>query len=62
MDKMRELEAPPSPQGYSGMQPDDLHRVRSGPGTNTSKVGRASGSENLNEKYINLCALGIVER
>ncbi|XP_028264257.1 MTSS I-BAR domain containing 2a isoform X2 [Parambassis ranga] len=39
MDKMRELEAPPSPQGYSGMQPDDLHRVRSGPGTIISKHG-----------------------
>ncbi|XP_020786752.1 MTSS I-BAR domain containing 2a isoform X2 [Boleophthalmus pectinirostris] len=29
VDKMRECEAPPSPQGYSGMQPDDLHRTRS---------------------------------
>lgn len=32
MDKMRELEAPPSPQGYSGMQPDDPHRGRIGTG------------------------------
>ncbi|XP_069018982.1 MTSS I-BAR domain containing 2a isoform X3 [Embiotoca jacksoni] len=39
MDKMRELEAPPSPQGYSGMQPDDPHRARSGPGTITAKHG-----------------------
>nr|XP_020458628.1 MTSS1-like protein isoform X1 [Monopterus albus] len=28
VDKMRELEAPPSPQGYSGMQPDDPHKAR----------------------------------
>ncbi|CAL9697365.1 unnamed protein product [Knipowitschia caucasica] len=28
LDKVRECEAPPSPQGYSGMQPDDLHRTR----------------------------------
>ncbi|AWP08778.1 putative MTSS1-like protein [Scophthalmus maximus] len=33
VDKMRELEAPPSPQGYSGMQPDDSHRGRIGPAT-----------------------------
>lgn len=39
MDKMRELEAPPSPQGYSGMQSDDPHRARSGPGTITAKHG-----------------------
>ncbi|XP_008289204.1 MTSS I-BAR domain containing 2a isoform X2 [Stegastes partitus] len=39
VDKMRELEAPPSPQGYSGMQPDDPHRPRSGPGTITAKHG-----------------------
>ncbi|XP_072241553.1 MTSS I-BAR domain containing 2a isoform X1 [Leuresthes tenuis] len=38
-DKMREMEAPPSPQGYSGMQPDDPHRVRSGPGIITAKHG-----------------------
>ncbi|GLD60723.1 MTSS1-like protein isoform X3, partial [Lates japonicus] len=37
MDKMRELEAPPSPQGYSGMQPDDPHRGRIGPGTIAAK-------------------------
>ncbi|CAB1450773.1 unnamed protein product [Pleuronectes platessa] len=28
---MRDLEAPPSPHGYSGMQPDDSHRGRPGP-------------------------------
>ncbi|XP_072290604.1 MTSS I-BAR domain containing 2a isoform X2 [Eucyclogobius newberryi] len=28
LDKVRECEAPYSPQGYSGMQPDDLHRTR----------------------------------
>ncbi|XP_051238195.1 MTSS I-BAR domain containing 2a isoform X3 [Dicentrarchus labrax] len=39
MDKMRELEAPPSPLGYSGMQPDDQHRARIGPGTIASKHG-----------------------
>ncbi|XP_030588059.1 MTSS I-BAR domain containing 2a isoform X3 [Archocentrus centrarchus] len=39
VDKMRELEAPPSPQGYSGMQADDPHRVRSGPGTIITKHG-----------------------
>uniref|UniRef100_A0A3Q1CNJ3 IMD domain-containing protein n=1 Tax=Amphiprion ocellaris TaxID=80972 RepID=A0A3Q1CNJ3_AMPOC len=39
VDKMRELEAPPSPLGYSGMQPDDPHRARSGPGTMTAKHG-----------------------
>uniref|UniRef100_A0A1A8FSM8 Metastasis suppressor 1-like n=1 Tax=Nothobranchius korthausae TaxID=1143690 RepID=A0A1A8FSM8_9TELE len=38
-EKMREMEAPPSPQGYSGMQPGDLHRVRSGPGMITAKHG-----------------------
>lgn len=38
VDKMRELEAPPSPLGYSGMQPDDPHRVRIGPGTIGAKV------------------------
>nr|XP_019957753.1 PREDICTED: MTSS1-like protein isoform X3 [Paralichthys olivaceus] len=31
VEKMRELEAPPSPHGYSGMQPDDSHRGRIGP-------------------------------
>ncbi|XP_035013169.1 MTSS I-BAR domain containing 2a isoform X4 [Hippoglossus stenolepis] len=31
VEKMRELEAPPSPHGYSGMQPDDSHRGRLGP-------------------------------
>uniref|UniRef100_A0A671TH39 MTSS I-BAR domain containing 2a n=1 Tax=Sparus aurata TaxID=8175 RepID=A0A671TH39_SPAAU len=39
MDKMRELEAPPSPLGYSGMQPDDPHRARIGPGTIAAKHG-----------------------
>ncbi|KAG7244459.1 hypothetical protein INR49_030111 [Caranx melampygus] len=39
VDKMRELEAPPSPQGYSGMQPDDPHRGRIGPGTIAAKHG-----------------------
>ncbi|XP_005734895.1 MTSS I-BAR domain containing 2a isoform X5 [Pundamilia nyererei] len=39
VDKMRELEAPPSPQGYSGMQADEPHRVRSGPGTIAAKHG-----------------------
>ncbi|KAM4574032.1 MTSS I-BAR domain containing 2a isoform 2-T2 [Odontesthes bonariensis] len=38
-DKMRGMEAPPSPQGYSGMQLDDPHRVRSGPGIITAKHG-----------------------
>uniref|UniRef100_A0A665V7A0 MTSS I-BAR domain containing 2a n=1 Tax=Echeneis naucrates TaxID=173247 RepID=A0A665V7A0_ECHNA len=39
VDKMRELEAPPSPQGYSGMQPDDPRRGRIGPGTIATKHG-----------------------
>ncbi|KAM6937470.1 MTSS I-BAR domain containing 2a isoform 2-T2 [Xenentodon cancila] len=39
VEKMREMEAPPSPQGYSGMQPDDPHRARSGPGILTAKHG-----------------------
>ncbi|XP_044047906.1 MTSS I-BAR domain containing 2a isoform X5 [Siniperca chuatsi] len=39
MDKMRELEAPPSPLGYSGMQPDDPHRARIGPGSIAAKHG-----------------------
>lgn len=38
MDRMRELEAPPSPLGYSAMQPDDAHRGRTGQGTMASKV------------------------
>uniref|UniRef100_A0A3Q3KN50 MTSS I-BAR domain containing 2a n=1 Tax=Mastacembelus armatus TaxID=205130 RepID=A0A3Q3KN50_9TELE len=37
VDKMRELEAPPSPQGYSGMTPDDPHRTRIGQGTTATK-------------------------
>ncbi|XP_042352205.1 MTSS I-BAR domain containing 2a isoform X2 [Plectropomus leopardus] len=36
VDKMRELEAPPSPLGYSG---DDPHRARMGPGTIAAKHG-----------------------
>ncbi|XP_054890131.1 MTSS I-BAR domain containing 2a isoform X2 [Poeciliopsis prolifica] len=36
VEKMRE---PHSPQGYSGMQPGDLHRARSGPGIITAKHG-----------------------
>ncbi|XP_034540754.1 MTSS I-BAR domain containing 2a isoform X2 [Notolabrus celidotus] len=39
MEKMRELEAPPSPLGYSGMHPDDLHRGRIGAGTIAAKHG-----------------------
>ncbi|XP_055365586.1 MTSS I-BAR domain containing 2a isoform X7 [Betta splendens] len=39
VDKMRDLEAPPSPQGYSGMQPDDPHRARIGPGSMAAKHG-----------------------
>lgn len=38
MDRMRELEAPPSPLGYSAVQPDEVHRGRSGQGTTASKV------------------------
>lgn len=34
MEKMKELEAPPSPQG----QPDDPHRARAGPGSVAAKV------------------------
>ncbi|XP_068459567.1 MTSS I-BAR domain containing 2a isoform X2 [Clinocottus analis] len=39
VDKMRELEAPPSSLGYSGMQPDDPHRARIVPGTIVAKHG-----------------------
>lgn len=39
MEKMRELEAPPSPLGYSGMHSDDLHRARISPGTIGAKHG-----------------------
>ncbi|TMS05060.1 MTSS1-like protein, partial [Larimichthys crocea] len=39
VDKMRELEAPPSPLGYSVMQADDPHRARIGPGTIAAKHG-----------------------
>ncbi|XP_032379717.1 MTSS I-BAR domain containing 2a isoform X2 [Etheostoma spectabile] len=39
VDKMRELEAPPSPLGYSGMQLDDPHRARIVPGTIAAKHG-----------------------
>lgn len=47
VEKMRELEAPPSPQGYSRMQPDDPHRGRSGLGTITAKVGSPQGSAKI---------------
>lgn len=56
MDKMRELEAPPSPQGYSGMQADEPHRVRSGPGTIAAKVKKSLGSEKINAS-ISICVL-----
>ncbi|KAM8892080.1 MTSS I-BAR domain containing 2a isoform 1-T1 [Spinachia spinachia] len=39
VDKTRELDAPPSPLGYSGMQPDDPHRGRTVPGTLAAKHG-----------------------
>ncbi|XP_034734245.1 MTSS I-BAR domain containing 2a isoform X5 [Etheostoma cragini] len=39
VDKMRELEAPPSPLGYSGMQLDDPHRARIVPRTIAAKHG-----------------------
>ncbi|KAF7657916.1 hypothetical protein LDENG_00020190 [Lucifuga dentata] len=39
LDRMRELEAPPSPQGYSGLQPDDPHRSRIGPAATAAKHG-----------------------
>ncbi|KAM7002875.1 protein MTSS 2-like isoform 5-T5 [Tautogolabrus adspersus] len=39
MEKMRELETPPSPLGYSGMQPDDPYRARIGTGTIAAKHG-----------------------
>ncbi|KAM7414203.1 hypothetical protein PAMA_019157 [Pampus argenteus] len=39
VDKMRELEAPPSPLGYSGMQSDDQHRGRIGQGAIGTKHG-----------------------
>ncbi|XP_062418939.1 MTSS I-BAR domain containing 2a isoform X2 [Pungitius pungitius] len=39
VDKMRELDAPPGPLGYSGMQPDEPHRGRSGPGAIAAKHG-----------------------
>ncbi|XP_026221362.1 MTSS I-BAR domain containing 2a isoform X1 [Anabas testudineus] len=44
VDRMRELEAPPSPQGYSGIQPDDLHRARIGPGNIAAKHGEPLSS------------------
>ncbi|XP_054631739.1 MTSS I-BAR domain containing 2a isoform X2 [Dunckerocampus dactyliophorus] len=40
LDKMREPEAPPSPKGY-GMQADDTHRARVGPGVIAAKHGEA---------------------
>ncbi|KAL6107060.1 mtss2 [Pungitius sinensis] len=39
VDKMREVDAPPGPLGYSGMQPDEPHRGRTGPGTIAAKHG-----------------------
>ncbi|KAM4618711.1 MTSS I-BAR domain containing 2a isoform 1-T1 [Polymixia lowei] len=39
LDRMREQEVPPSPQGYSGMHPDDLQRSRIGPGAIAAKHG-----------------------
>ncbi|XP_074533653.1 MTSS I-BAR domain containing 2a isoform X1 [Halichoeres trimaculatus] len=39
VEKMRELEAPPSPLGYSVMQSDDPHQGRIGPGTIGAKHG-----------------------
>ncbi|XP_029910335.1 MTSS I-BAR domain containing 2a isoform X4 [Myripristis murdjan] len=39
LDRMREQEAPPSPQGYSGMHPDDPHRSRIAPGAIAAKHG-----------------------
>ncbi|XP_065812670.1 protein MTSS 2 isoform X3 [Labrus bergylta] len=39
MEKMRELETPPSPLGYSGMQPDDPYRARIGTGPIAAKHG-----------------------
>lgn len=38
MNKMRELDATPSPLGYSGMQPDDPRRARILQGPNAAKV------------------------
>ncbi|XP_077372772.1 MTSS I-BAR domain containing 2a isoform X2 [Festucalex cinctus] len=39
LDKIRDMEAPPSPKGYSGNQGDDAHRARIGPGMITAKHG-----------------------
>ncbi|XP_068612953.1 protein MTSS 2-like [Brachionichthys hirsutus] len=39
VDKMRELEAPPSPLGYSGMQQDDPNSARIGAGAIAAKHG-----------------------
>ncbi|XP_061679154.1 MTSS I-BAR domain containing 2a isoform X3 [Syngnathoides biaculeatus] len=39
LDKMRDMEAPPSPKGYSGIQGDDAHRARITPGMITSRHG-----------------------
>lgn len=47
MDRMRELEAPPSPLGYSAVQPDDPHRGRIGQGTIASKVRSYRGFQPL---------------
>ncbi|XP_077424710.1 MTSS I-BAR domain containing 2a isoform X5 [Vanacampus margaritifer] len=39
LDKIRDMEAPPSPKGYCGNQGDDAHRTRIGPGMITAKHG-----------------------
>ncbi|XP_037111073.1 MTSS I-BAR domain containing 2a isoform X2 [Syngnathus acus] len=39
LDKIRDREAPPSPKGYSGIQGEDAHRARIGPGMITAKHG-----------------------
>ncbi|XP_051917634.1 MTSS I-BAR domain containing 2a isoform X3 [Hippocampus zosterae] len=39
LDKIRDMEASPSPIGYSGILGDDAHRARIGPGMITAKHG-----------------------
>ncbi|KAM9816191.1 MTSS I-BAR domain containing 2a isoform X2 [Syngnathus typhle] len=39
LDKIRDTEAPPSPKGHSGIQGEDAHRARIGPGMITAKHG-----------------------
>lgn len=55
MDKMRGLEAPPSPLGYSAMHPDDPHRGRIGQGTTASKV-RLTKSINGHVYIMQMCS------